>query len=85
VKDLVDLALLIEDDLLDGERCANALRLTFERRATHPLPAALDAPPAAWLIPFEALARECGLAPNLSATFEKVRLFYETKMISQEM
>jgi len=35
VKDLVDLALLIGSDGLDKPRILEALRLTFERRATH--------------------------------------------------
>ena len=39
----------------------NALRLTFERRGTHDLPASLIPPPADWQIPFRALAEECGL------------------------
>jgi hypothetical protein len=76
VKDLVDLALLIEDGQLDPEKCANALRLTFERRDTHLLPTALDAPSPNWQTPFEALAKECGLQPDLAATFERVRAFY---------
>jgi hypothetical protein len=80
VKDLVDLALLIEEGQLDLEKCANALRLTFERRDTHPLPMSLDAPPQYWQAPFEALAKECGLQPDLAAIFERVRAFYETKL-----
>lgn len=41
VKDLVDMALLIGDSTLDQQRILNALRLTFDRRATHPLPKVL--------------------------------------------
>jgi hypothetical protein len=80
VKDLVDLALLIEEGQLDLEKCANALRLTFERRDTHHLPLFLDVPPQDWQAPFEALAKGCGLQPDLAATFERVRAFYETKL-----
>jgi len=61
VKDLVDLALLIGSGGLDKHRILDALRLTFERRGTHDLPAGLVPPPAAWQIPFQALAEECGL------------------------
>lgn len=85
VKDLVDLAILIEDGRLDGERCANALRLTFERRDTHLLPSSLDSPPTDWQIPFETLAKECGLRSDISATFEKVRSFYETRTMPNGM
>jgi nucleotidyltransferase AbiEii toxin of type IV toxin-antitoxin system len=80
VKDLVDLALLIGEGKLDREKCADALRLTFERRDTHHMPTTLGAPPHDWQIPFEALAKECGLRSDLSATFKIVRSFYETKM-----
>jgi hypothetical protein len=79
VKDLVDLALLIRDRQLDRQMILNALLLTFERRKTHPLPTALDAPPPAWAIPFTALAEECGLQSDLAATFKTVQgLFIET-------
>jgi hypothetical protein len=40
VKDLVDMALLIGSGGLDKPRILDALRLTFERRGTHDLPAA---------------------------------------------
>jgi hypothetical protein len=46
VKDLVDLALLIGSGGLDKQRILEALRLTFERRGTHDLPASLVPPPA---------------------------------------
>jgi hypothetical protein len=81
VKDLVDLALLTAEGKLDRDRCTDALRLTFERRNTHPLPTALDAPPPDWQTPFEALAKECGLETDLAATFEKVRSFYENEFV----
>src|SRR5208337_2321080 len=60
VKDLVDLALLIGSGGLDKQRIMEALRLTFERRGTHDLPASLVPPPADWQVPFHALAEECG-------------------------
>jgi hypothetical protein len=81
VKDLVDLALLIAEGQLDLEKCANALHLTFERRATHPLPTALYAPSQDWQAPFEALAIECSLQPDLAVIFERVQAFYETKIL----
>jgi len=54
VKDLVDLALLIGSGGLDKQRIMEALRLTFERRGTHDLPASLVPPPADRQIPFHA-------------------------------
>jgi hypothetical protein len=76
VKDLVDMALLIGDGALDRQRLLEALRLTFQRRKTHPLPNLLEAPPLAWAVPFESLAEECGLESDLLAVSELVRAFY---------
>lgn len=77
VKDLVDMALLIGDSTLDQQRILNALRLTFERRATHTLPEVLEAPPAEWERPFQELAKGCGLPPDLDVVFQRVRKFFE--------
>jgi len=77
VKDLVDLALLINDGRLDRRRVANAMHLTFARRATHALPPSLSAPPEDWQTLFTVLAEECGLVPDIAATFENVRAFFE--------
>jgi len=76
VKDLVDLGLLI-GGALDRKRILEALHLTFERRGTHSLPAVLYAPPSEWTIPFQALATECGMQPDLAAAFERVEKFYQ--------
>ena len=75
VKDLVDLALLIGSGGLDKQRILDALRLTFERRGTHDLPADLVPPPADWQIPFQALAEECGLPTDVAAVFAGVQEF----------
>jgi hypothetical protein len=77
VKDLVDLALLIGSGGLDKQRILDALRLTFERRETHDLPAGLVPPPADWQIPFQALAEECGLPADVAAVFAGVQEFLE--------
>ncbi len=77
VKDLVDLALLIGSGGLDKQRILDALRLTFERRGTHDLPASLVPPPADWQIPFQALAEECGLPTDVAAVFAGVQEFVE--------
>jgi hypothetical protein len=72
VKDLVDMALLIGDSVLDRQRLLEALRLTFQRRKTNPLPNFLEAPSLAWSVPFESLAKECGLEPDILTVFERV-------------
>jgi hypothetical protein len=84
VKDLVDMALLIGSGGLDKPRILDALRLTFERRGTHDLPAALVPPPADWQTPFQALAEECGLPADIAAVFAGVREFFE-KVLAQRM
>lgn len=81
VKDLVDMALLIADNQLDRRRVINALHLTFEQRATHALPASLNAPPPEWQTPFQALAEECALKADIAAVFESVREFLETVLV----
>jgi hypothetical protein len=77
VKDLVDMALLIGAGGLDKRRILDALRLTFERRGTHDLPAGLIPPPADWQIPFNALAEECGLPADVAGVFAGVQEFLE--------
>ncbi len=77
VKDLVDLALLAGSGSLNSRWVRDALRLTFERRKTHDLPALLPSPPADWQIPFQALARECGLPTDIAAVFAEVRAYLE--------
>jgi hypothetical protein len=77
VKDLVDLALLAGDNRLDRVMAFRALRLTFERRSTHALPANINAPPEEWQTPFQTLAEECGLRTDITAVFDQVRTFLE--------
>lgn len=60
-KDLVDLVLLLELGLPDPALVRQAVQATFDRRQTHPLPAALPGPPASWRGPYQQLARACGL------------------------
>jgi len=56
---------------------AEAVRVTFERRKTHAMSGTLPAPPADWQKPYEALARECGLAGQVEDAFEILRTFAE--------
>jgi hypothetical protein len=67
VKDLVDLVLVAHEATLDAARLREALDVTFERRATHPLPPRLPAPPADWRVPYGRMCRDIGLDPNLGA------------------
>jgi len=75
VRDLLDMALLIHEGRLKRPRTADALRVTFALRDTHPLPAVVPAPPANWDRPFAALATECNWSGDMSrAHAELVRL-----------
>jgi hypothetical protein len=82
VKDLVDLALLTGDNRFDRAMAFNALRLTFERRNTHPLPASLNAPPEEWQTPFQELAKECEPRTDIWAVFDQVHTFFGEVMAS---
>ncbi len=61
-KDLVDLLLLIERDPPKANDVRRALAATFSTRATHPLPTALQRPPAEWKTEFTGMAAEAGLS-----------------------
>ena len=76
VKDLVDIALLIERGELKPERVRSALRATFERRKTHPIPERLEKPEDNWGKPFTALASECGLEKTIGEAFEMLEGFF---------
>ena len=83
VKDLVDMALLIGSGGLDKPRILDGLRLTFESRGTHDLPAGVVPPPADWQVPFRALAEECGLPADIAAVFAGVREFFEEVLVQR--
>jgi hypothetical protein len=76
VKDLVDLALLIESGGLSPARVSDAVAITFKRRRTHESPRALLAPPPDWHGRFVALAEECQLKGDMDAIFSQVEDFF---------
>jgi len=65
VKDIVDLALIAATSALEYGAMRDALEWTFVRRATHPLPLILPAPPAAWATSYKTLAGEIGLDTDM--------------------
>jgi hypothetical protein len=73
----LDVLLLIGAGGIDQQRILNAVRLTFERRASHALPEILVPPPDAWQLPFQSLAEECSLATDLSAGFALVHRYFK--------
>jgi hypothetical protein len=58
VKDLVDVVVIANTSVIGVAKLAEAITLIFERRAEHPVPAALPEPPAEWATPWRRLARE---------------------------
>lgn len=76
VRDLVDMALLIGSGRLQAGRTAAALKETFARRKTHPVPAALKPPSPAWKEPFAVLAQECGLPAEIDVAFAVLDAFF---------
>ncbi len=77
VKDLVDLALLIDRQELSVKRVRSAVAATFARRGTHSVPVDLPAPPTAWTRPFAALAAECGLPDTATSAHARVFAYWK--------
>lgn len=75
VKDLVDMALLIQMDTMNKAKLKEAIQTTFEQRNTHPVPTQLAEPPSSWEVPYRALATECKLDMSLAQSFELIRNF----------
>jgi hypothetical protein len=82
-KDLIDMLLLIRHGNLDNSRLAAAMKATFAKRATHPVPRKIEPPPSEWEPVFQALARECSLDLGLSGGFETVMGFVGKVLESQ--
>lgn len=77
VKDLVDMFLLIDNSKLVTTKLHDAIKSTFSRRKTHDIPSKLNNPPDLWKVPFEKLAKECGILDNMDLIFRKVQEFYK--------
>ena len=54
----LDIAMLIEQGLPDGESVKKALELTFRHREDHGVPFRLLSPPAIWEEPYQKTAKE---------------------------
>ncbi len=76
VKDMLDLALLI-DDGLSQKKIKQALEGVFRIRATHVLPEKLEAPPASWQSIFSELVKDTEIDLTLDQAFSKAASFYQ--------
>jgi len=85
VKDLVDLALLVEQGLLEPAPFARAVQTVFAERDTTVPPRDLPAPPGDWRVPFAAMAAEIGLiGTTLESATALVRRFYLSAFNDEE-
>jgi hypothetical protein len=78
VKDLVDLALLIQRLPPQPDLLREALRRTFSLRSSHELPPDLQEPPESWEAPFVTMAAEANLDLTIAEALELVRAFYRS-------
>jgi Nucleotidyl transferase AbiEii toxin, Type IV TA system len=85
VKDLLDMALMMEEGLVTASpSLALAAKQTFERYATHSLPATFPAPLGAWKEKFELDAAAIGLAPtDMDTWVTRLQTVYQTLMGSR--
>ncbi len=77
VKDLLDLALLVEDGL-EQDKAQKAIVKVFAVRNTHKVVTDLPKPPNSWLPIFETLTSETGIELTLDEAFSMVQGFYKT-------
>lgn len=81
VKDLIDLALLIERGLLVPAEFARAATIVFAERDAVPPPIDLPDPPGAWLADYAAMADALGLdSRSAIVAAALVRDFYQTSL-----
>lgn len=85
VKDLVDLALLVEQELLEPGSFVRAVAAVFAERDAAAPPPDLPDPPGAWLAPFAVMAAEIGLSERtLDTAAALVRRFYLSAFEDEE-
>jgi hypothetical protein len=85
VKDLVDLALLVEQGLLEPAAFAREVKAVFGERGTAAPPPDLPNPPGDWRAPFASMAADIGLDERtLDGAAELVRSFYLTAFNERE-
>jgi hypothetical protein len=76
-KDLVDILLIAHSEPIDARALRTALEATFAERSRQPLPARLPPPPTAWTEPYQRLAAEVDIEPNLDAAFARAAAFLD--------
>lgn len=77
VRDLMDILLLIRCASLAATRVREAVRATFARRRSHPVPGTMPDPPTFWKTPFDAMAASCRVDVTIADAVREVREFVE--------
>ena len=78
VRDLIDMVLLLDQGSLNSKAVRRALKSTFMRRDTHPLPSLLPLPPTSWTATYADLAAEIGLRTSMTceAAFQRLSVYW---------
>ncbi len=86
VKDVIDILLLIESDLLDKKLLAKSILKVFHRRKTHNIPDNLEIFPKEWKNSFEDLIKNGQIKYAYNQAFQLINEFYikAIKYLDQE-
>lgn len=74
-KDLVDILLIASTAQVHAAQLHDALETTFRERAQRPLPRSLPPPPASWKEPYQRLAAEVAVEPDLDKARHEAAAF----------
>ncbi|MGH2725096.1 MAG: nucleotidyl transferase AbiEii/AbiGii toxin family protein [Actinomycetota bacterium] len=82
-RDLVDLAILIEERLVTTEAISPAVEGVFGSRGTHPVPVEIPDPPAGWKEDYAGMAEELDIdAKTIDDAMHLVRQFWSKALAS---
>jgi len=77
IRDLIDIALLIDQGKIKHKRLMECIKATFKRRKTHAMPDNLQEPPEFWKDPFAQMAKKCQIDPDIGVQFKKLKNFLQ--------
>jgi predicted nucleotidyltransferase component of viral defense system len=80
VRDLIDLVLLLNEGFKDPDSVRRALKSTFTRRNTHPLPPGLPEPHPSWTATYAGIAAEIKLtsSPTAQDAYHRLSAYWKT-------
>jgi hypothetical protein len=84
VKDVVDILLLIESDLIDKKLLAKSISQVFVRRKTHSVPDKLDLFPKEWKNAFDNLINNCEIRISFDEAYKLLNEYYK-KIINSHL